>query len=668
MTPRPLICIPTYNNSETIEQVVIECLKESLLPILILDDGSQNLVEEILEGSNHPDLKASLKKRIKIHRFEQNQGKGAAIQKAFKLALEAAHTHLITIDGDGQHKAYDLKNIEAAIEKDPWSLIIGKRKFIGEHVPSSSKFGRKFSNFWVKYQTSTNIEDSQSGFRSYPLFFVQNFNFFTKKYDFEIEVLIRLLWKKVFVQEIEVDVYYPPPEIRVSHFDKLWDNVKISLLNTVLVIVSLLKENTTGLKTTLSLATGVFFAVQPIYGLQVFFLGLAAFIFKLNFSLMFLASQISIPPLIPLWTYLSLKIGFFLTGKPFFIPLEDITLELAKTFLSTWVIGSLVLGLLLGGAVILTSLIKGIKNTSKNKAWTGKDRGGRFGNAFMRKATLLFGPKFAYLFLYFIAPYFYLFAIKGNYAQNIFFKQLYPKTGLLKRQFLVLKTFLSFGKILIDNIYTQSNGVHSFKFLKNGNENLKKALGSGNGLILVGAHIGGWMLASKIFQDESDAQTEVRINIVQYNAGVGQSSSDKIKDDELNYINSSDQDSIFKINGALKKNEALVFMADRRMSKNIELIPFLGKLAIFDSSPFRIAVIKKAPICLSLAFKKDSETYDFYISPPIIQEINESLSKDQATFKLMQEYVGFMEERLKKYPHQWFNFFPYWSSTQLSDS
>ncbi|MBA2405344.1 MAG: DUF2062 domain-containing protein, partial [Bdellovibrionales bacterium] len=339
MIVRPLVCIPTFNNAESILTVIKETLALSNRPVLVMDDGSAVPVLQLV--NKDPELKIHLANRLSIHRFEQNQGKGAALQKAFQIALSRNFTHLISMDGDGQHKATDLTLIQEEILLYPWALIIGKRKLTGVNVPTSSKFGRNFSNFWVKYQTDTTIEDSQSGFRSYPLFFVQNFKFFTKQYDFEIEVLIRLMWKKVEVREVEIDVYYPPAEERVSHFDKLWDNVKISLLNTVLVILSLLRSNISRKRIIASVALGVFIGVIPIYGFQMYLAALVAFVFRLNFPLMFLAGQISLPPMIPLWTLISLQIGSKLINTSLYISFDNV-MESAQRLIPVWFLGSII--------------------------------------------------------------------------------------------------------------------------------------------------------------------------------------------------------------------------------------------------------------------------------------------------------------------------------------
>lgn len=660
MIVRCLVCIPTYNNSGSILAVVKEALTLSHLSILVIDDGSDTPVLDLLKQDK--DLLPHLDSlHLSVYRFDENQGKGAAIQQAFKLALALNYTHIITMDGDAQHKSSDLPVLLDTILTSPWSMIIGKRKLDGAHVPGSSKFGRAFSNFWVKYQTDQTIEDSQSGFRAYPLFYVQHLKFYTKKYDFEIEVLIRLLWNKVEVREVEIDVYYPPPEERVSHFDKFRDNVKISLLNTVLVILSLLKSNISRGKIIASISLGVFIGVMPIYGFQVFAAVCVSFLLRLNFPLMFLAGNISIPPLIPIWTFIALKIGSKIIDTPIVFSLDEHIVANAKDFFATLFVGSVVLGLILA---ILAGLLAFLitKKRAGKKAWSGKNRGGSFGNYFMKKMTTYFGPKTAYFFLYFICPYFYLFAPKAVISHNQFFKILYPDAGFFRRQLLVIKTFFKLGQVLIDNIYTTNKNYSHFTLNRNGRQHLQGPLEKKRGLILIGAHVGGWIFAAKTFDiATSESFTIPSINVVEFNTGTGHKSQDKIENAKLKFIQNTESDAIFKINHAILQNEIISFMGDRVTNHNIELVPFFGKLAAIDSTPFKIALAKKSPIAFNLSFKGKDQSYDLFITDPLMSENFLVKGKQVALIELASKYTETLEHFLKIYPTQWFNFFPFWS-------
>lgn len=656
MIVRCLICIPTYNNSGSIQAVVNEILHESTHPILILDDGSDTPVSGIIES--HP--------RINIHRFEKNSGKGKAIQKCFEIAIKKNFTHIITIDGDGQHKAKDLVQILDEIKKHPWDLIIGKRQFSGEHVPKSSQFGRKFSNFWVTYQTDQNIEDSQSGFRAYPLYFVQHMKFFTSRYDFEIEVLIRLMWNKVTVREVTIDVYYPPPAERVSHFDKFWDNVKISSLNTVLVALSLLHSNTSRWRITFSVALGVFVGILPIFGFQMYLGMLLAVLFRLNFPLMFLAQQISIPPLIPIWTFISLQIGSFLTGEPLSISIHD-ALNEAQRVIPVWILGSIILGLLL--AVLFGTLAFFIakKKQTKKQQWTGKDRGGKFGNWFMQTTISLFGPNLAYFFLLFICPYFYLFAPKAVRSHNQFFKISKPEWGFFKRQIAIVKTFFKLGELLVDNFYFNTGKAHSFSSIKEDFHNPAESLKHGKGLVLAGAHMGGWIYATKTFSTDQDYPKDLKINIIQHDVGPGANFSDKVQDDNIKYISKSQGPMVFRINQLLNQNEILICMPDRLVDHNIELINFFGKLAPINSAAFSIAFAKEAPLAFCYAFKTRPKEYLLIMSKPVLPEETADLDKQTAIIYLAKKYTESLEHYLTRFPTQWFNFFPFWSSVNAEN-
>jgi glycosyltransferase involved in cell wall biosynthesis len=225
------IVIPVYNNPKTINKVVKDALLLNM-KIIVIDDGSDILVESLVDKHEN----------VVIVRHETNKGKGEALLTAAKRAKELGFEHMVAIDGDGQHYPSEIKKLLPLISED--SLVIGNRKF-KEDVPNSSKFGRAFSNFWIFTESGRWLGDTQSGFRSYPLS-ILDLNLKQCHYDFEIEVLIKHLWKKRKIKEVEIAVYYPPKGIRVSHFDKVTDNIRLSKLHSRLVAKNLLRLLTFG--------------------------------------------------------------------------------------------------------------------------------------------------------------------------------------------------------------------------------------------------------------------------------------------------------------------------------------------------------------------------------------------------------------------------------------
>jgi hypothetical protein len=86
-------------------------------------------------------------------------------------------------------------------------------------APWTSRFGRKFSNFWIWASGAPLLSDSQSGFRLYPLPEILHLDIKAGKYQYELEVLVKAAWKGIPILEVPVRVSYAPFGLRISHFD-----------------------------------------------------------------------------------------------------------------------------------------------------------------------------------------------------------------------------------------------------------------------------------------------------------------------------------------------------------------------------------------------------------------------------------------------------------------
>jgi len=220
------IVIPAYNNPKTIQSVINDVLKLNL-PLIVIDDGSDIHISDIVE----------VNPLLTIIRHKINKGKGQAILTAAREAKEQKFEFILTIDGDGQHYPDESKHILPLLNNN--AIVIGNRKF-KEDVPSASKFGRAFSNFWVFVETGRWLHDTQSGFRGYPIS-ILDLELKHSYYDFEIEIIVKHLWEKRPIREVDIEVYYPPHGERVSHFNKVKDNIRLSKIHTTLVIQNILR-------------------------------------------------------------------------------------------------------------------------------------------------------------------------------------------------------------------------------------------------------------------------------------------------------------------------------------------------------------------------------------------------------------------------------------------
>jgi glycosyltransferase involved in cell wall biosynthesis len=354
------VLIPTYNNERTVKKVIQEVL-EYTDDLIVVNDGSTDSTPQILSSLT----------TIQLVTFKKNRGKGIALREGFKYAIAKGYDYAITLDSDGQHFAHDIPTLIHRLEKEKNILIIGARNMNQASVPGKSSFGNKFSSFWYWVITGIRLPDTQSGFRLYPIGKYKNMKFFTGKFEFEIEVMVRSAWADINVTSEPVSVYYGSD--RVSHFRPGPDVFRITLLNTLFVLVSFLivrpvklifnlgkkkfwlevKKSIVGseesnVKKALSVAFGIFFGIVPIWGFQLA-VGIPLAIFcRLNVAIAVASANISFPPLNILIMYLSYKFGAYFVSNPSYDLILDYNLthhDFLK-FLNQFLIGGTLLAIL----------------------------------------------------------------------------------------------------------------------------------------------------------------------------------------------------------------------------------------------------------------------------------------------------------------------------------
>ena len=221
------IVIPTYNNGGTITAVVNSTLEECQ-DVIVVNDGS----------TDDTSLQLKAIKAVTVVEYARNRGKGYALKQGFRKALEMGFAYAITLDGDGQHYPSDIRRFLQANIDHPGALILGSRNLTNADRPKGSTFANKFSNFWFCVQTGRRLDDTQTGYRLYPIRKLNFIRLLTSRYEAELELLVFAYWHGVKLVSIPINVYYPPREERVSHFRPIIDFARISVLNTVLCVLA----------------------------------------------------------------------------------------------------------------------------------------------------------------------------------------------------------------------------------------------------------------------------------------------------------------------------------------------------------------------------------------------------------------------------------------------
>ncbi len=364
------VIIPTYNNADFLPKVLQDVLQYTN-DVIVVNDGSSDATTEVLK--KFPE--------IKDLSYEKNEGKGFALRAGLKFAENLGYEYAISMDSDGQHLANNLiPFLDELPEKDN-AIIIGARNIGADKQKKSSSFANKFSNFWFRVETGIKHPDTQSGFRLYPVKKVNRLKYFSNKYEFEIEVLVRNAWRGLDVLAVPISVYYPPKEEHVSHFRPFKDFFRISVLNTVLCIIAffyglparlfhylkkknlrqIIKEDVlhakdSNLQISKAVGFGFFMGIIPIWGWQTVVALALSHYFKLNKAIVVLAANISIPPMLPFILFGSFYTGALVLGKD--LDLLHFTNEISLKSISNdflqYVLGAIVLAIV---AAIVTGLL-----------------------------------------------------------------------------------------------------------------------------------------------------------------------------------------------------------------------------------------------------------------------------------------------------------------------
>ncbi len=381
--------VPVFNNQATVKDVVTAC-RSILQNVVVIDDGSTDAdLASLLSGLD-----------VVLLKHGKNLGKGEAILTASRYIEGRGGTYMITVDADGQHDPRDMERFFPLMQESDARLIIGCRDFNTDNVPASSRFGRKFANFWLKAETGCTIDDCQSGFRAYPVRYLNQLRFKGSRYDFEAEVLAKAAWAGLELLMVPIAVHYPKPEERVSSFKPVLDNLRLTRIHSMLVgrrllplphkrlvqgsrefdlsllrhpgkvLRLLLRENATPEGLALSAAVGVFLAVLPILFAHSIVILYVALRLNLNKVVALNVQHIAMPPFVPA---LCIEVGYYMRHGQWLTDLSFATVFAQfSSRLYEWFLGSLIIAPLLAvliGAIMYISatVIKKLRYTNVTK-------------------------------------------------------------------------------------------------------------------------------------------------------------------------------------------------------------------------------------------------------------------------------------------------------------
>ncbi|QKJ63281.1 lipid A biosynthesis acyltransferase [Flavobacterium sp. M31R6] len=286
--------------------------------------------------------------------------------------------------------------------------------------------------------------------------------------------------------------------------------------------------------------------------------------------------------------------------------------------------------------------------------WDGKSKGTVLGYKIFVFFIKKVGIKAAYLVLYFVATYYFIFLKKSNTSIFYYFRERLGYS-YFKSKRMVFKSYYTFGQTIIDKIAIGAGLKNKFTYEHDGGEIIIKLLKEKRGGVLISAHIGNFEIAEHFF---SEVDVNFQINLVTTDlehSAIKKYLESITQKPTINFILIGDDLShIFEINSALARNELVCFTGDRYFEGVKSLSEtLLGEEALFPAGPFLISSRLKVPVVFVYVMKEPNLHYHLYTREATVKHRDEK--------GLLKEYAQSVETMVKKYPLQWFNYFDFWN-------
>ena len=226
------VIIPSLNPDNKLVAVVDALLEEGFKDIIIVNDGSD---EEHMAPFN--EVAAHSECTILTH--EVNKGKGRGLKTAFEFCLENRKDidGVVTVDGDNQHRAKDIKKCSETMVSTG-NVVLGVRDFTGDDVPARSKFGNNMTSGIFKVLCRLNISDTQTGLRAIPYKYLETFDKVEgERFEYETNMLLAFKKYNIGFQEESIETVYIEGMKYVGSSIASWaiDNIIFNVLEFVLI-------------------------------------------------------------------------------------------------------------------------------------------------------------------------------------------------------------------------------------------------------------------------------------------------------------------------------------------------------------------------------------------------------------------------------------------------
>jgi predicted LPLAT superfamily acyltransferase len=267
------------------------------------------------------------------------------------------------------------------------------------------------------------------------------------------------------------------------------------------------------------------------------------------------------------------------------------------------------------------------------------------------------------------AGYFFLTDSRGRRASAAYLRRIYAtpegakKIGGTPGLWQSFLHYREFALSIVDRIGIWFGRDDEFDFEVVGEEHLDRVTKSGNGAILVSAHLGSFD-ALRLFAERKNTVVNVLMftqHAERINTLFRELSPDM--EERVIWVNSESVDSVFKIRECLRRGELVAVLGDRiepgDQSRSIR-IPMFGDPVPLSQAPYILAALLHCPVLMILAFRESPGRYSVFTEELTDRTRLPRQERKKVASELLNAYAARLDFYCTQYPLQWFNFFDYW--------
>jgi hypothetical protein len=186
-----IIVIPVFDEALTIGEVVRQARAHG--PVLVVDDGSRDDSGAVAAAAG-----------AEVLRHPRRLGKAQALLTGVSAARRRGAAHVVTLDGDGQHDPALIPALLAAARASERTVIVGSRLDVADTPAVTRRNAVRVASFFAGWTSGRPLQDSQSGFRVYPLAVFDEVQTRRGGFVFETEILLAAAARGWSIVEVAV--------------------------------------------------------------------------------------------------------------------------------------------------------------------------------------------------------------------------------------------------------------------------------------------------------------------------------------------------------------------------------------------------------------------------------------------------------------------------------